>query len=329
MLRVENLTTVVGSGTSAPSVLEDVSFTLAAGEVLCVVGESGSGKSMLALTLMGLLGFPARRAAGRIVLDGEDITAGGAAAWRQKRGRDLAMIFQEPMTSLNPIMRVGEQIGEVLRMRKGMSGEAARRRAVELLERVEIPAAASRLAAYPHELSGGMRQRVMIAVALAAEPKLLIADEPTTALDVTIQAQILDLLRDIQAESGMALMLITHDLGVVAEMAHRVMVLYAGRVAEMADVETLFDAPSHPYTQALLASIPSLDHSGDRLVTIPGSVPGVGLMPKGCRFAPRCPHVKEACRPAPPVLAELGPAQSVACLRPFGYVRREEVPAHG
>ncbi|QIG46729.1 ABC transporter ATP-binding protein [Nordella sp. HKS 07] len=324
MLSVENLTTVVGTGASAPSVLEDVSFTLSAGEVLCVVGESGSGKSMLALTLMGLLGFPARRKSGRIMLAGEDITAAGNAAWRQKRGRDLSMIFQEPMTSLNPIMRVGEQIGEVLRMRKGMSGEAARRRAVELLERVEIPAAASRLSAYPHELSGGMRQRVMIAVALAAEPKLLIADEPTTALDVTIQAQILDLLRDIQAESGMALMLITHDLGVVAEMAHKVMVLYAGRVAEMADVETLFDAPAHPYTQALLASIPSLDKSGDRLVTIPGSVPGVGLMPKGCRFAPRCSHVKDDCRLAPPHLAGLGSAQSVACLRPFGYVRREE-----
>jgi peptide/nickel transport system ATP-binding protein len=324
LLEVEKLTTVVGTAASAPSVLEDVSFTLDAGEVLCVVGESGSGKSMLALTLMGLLGFPVRRASGRILLDGEDITAGGAAAWRQRRGRDLSMIFQEPMTSLNPIMRVGEQIGEVLRLRKGMSAEKARRRAIELLERVEIPAAASRLAAFPHELSGGMRQRVMIAVALAAEPKLLIADEPTTALDVTIQAQILDLLRDIQAESGMALMLITHDLGVVAEMAHKVMVLYAGRVAEMADVETVFDAPAHPYTQALLASIPSLDSEGDRLVTIPGSVPGVGLMPKGCRFAPRCPHVKEDCRQAPPPLSTLGPAQGVACLRPFGYVRREE-----
>ncbi len=329
MLKVENLTTVVGSGASAPSVLEDVSFTLDAGEVLCVVGESGSGKSMLALTIMGLLGFPVRRAGGRIILDGDDITAGGTSAWRQRRGRDLSMIFQEPMTSLNPIMRVGEQIGEVLRLRKGMSADEARRRAVELLERVEIPAAASRLAAFPHELSGGMRQRVMIAVALAAEPKLLIADEPTTALDVTIQAQILDLLRDIQAESGMALMLITHDLGVVAEMAHKVMVLYAGRVAEMADVKTVFDAPAHPYTQALLASIPSLDSGGDRLVTIPGSVPGVGLMPKGCRFAPRCPHVKEACRPAPPPLAILEASQSVACLRPFGYVRREETPTHG
>jgi oligopeptide/dipeptide ABC transporter ATP-binding protein len=319
MLTVENLTTVVGSGPSAPSVLEDLSFTLAAGEVLCVVGESGSGKSMLALTIMGLLGFPVRRRSGRILLDGEDVAAGGPAAWRQKRGRDMSMIFQEPMTSLNPIMRVGEQIGEVLRLRKGMSGDAARRRAVELLERVEIPAAASRLVAYPHELSGGMRQRVMIAVALAAEPKLLIADEPTTALDVTIQAQILDLLRDIQADSGMALLLITHDLGVVAEMAHRVMVLYAGRVAEMADVETLFDSPSHPYTQALLASIPSLDHTGDRLVAIPGSVPGVGLMPSGCRFAPRCAYVQEPCWSAPPRLARVASNQDAACIRPFGY----------
>jgi peptide/nickel transport system ATP-binding protein len=319
MLTVENLTTVVGSSPSAPSVLEDVSFTLAPGEVLCVVGESGSGKSMLALTIMGLLGFPARRKSGRIVLDGEDLSAGGPAAWRKKRGRELSMIFQEPMTSLNPIMRVGDQIDEVLRLRKGMNGDAARRRAVELLERVEIPAAASRLAAYPHELSGGMRQRVMIAVALAAEPKLLIADEPTTALDVTIQAQILDLLRGIQAESGMALMLITHDLGVVAEMAHKVMVLYAGRVAEMTDVETLFDQPTHPYAQALLASIPSLDYTGERLVTIPGSVPAVGLMPKGCRFAPRCAYVQEPCRSAPPPLALVAPNHAAACIRPFGY----------
>ncbi|WP_274627392.1 ABC transporter ATP-binding protein [Arvimicrobium flavum] len=321
MLTVENLTTVVGSNASAPSVLEDVSFTLAAGEVLCVVGESGSGKSMLALTIMDLLGFPVRRKSGRIVLDGEDLSALPPAAWRQKRGRDISMIFQEPMTSLNPIMRVGDQIDEVLRIRKGMSADAARRRAIELLERVEIPSASSRLAAYPHELSGGMRQRVMIAVALAAEPKLLIADEPTTALDVTIQAQILDLLRNIQAESGMALMMITHDLGVVAEMAHKVMVLYAGRVAEMADVETLFDNPSHPYTQALLASIPSLDDTGDRLTTIAGSVPAVGQMPKGCRFAPRCAHVREACRVAPPPLAELAPGQAAACIRPFGYAQ--------
>ena len=330
MLTVENLTTVVGSTSSASSVLEDVSFTLPAGEVLCVVGESGSGKSMLALTIMGLLDFPVRRKSGRIVLDGDDLSAGGPAAWRKKRGRDLSMIFQEPMSSLNPIMCIGDQIGEVLRYRKGMSGDAARGRTIELLERVEIPSAASRLAAYPHELSGGMRQRVMIAIALAAEPKLLIADEPTTALDVTIQAQILDLLRDIQAESGMALMLITHDLGVVAEMAHRVMVLYAGRVAEVTDVETLFDAPAHPYTQALLGSIPSLGRIADRLVTIPGSVPAVGLMPAGCRFAPRCAYAQEPCRSASPPLAPVGPHQAAACIRPFGYVRpspAKEAPA--
>jgi len=319
MLSVQGLTTVVGHGPRAPSLLEDVSFTLAAGEVLGVVGESGSGKSMLALTIMDLLSQPIRRSAGRIVLDGEDLTAAGPRQWRARRGRDLAMIFQEPMTSLNPIMRVGEQIGEVLRKRKGMSAEAAEKRALDLLERVEIPAARQRLEAYPHELSGGMRQRVMIAVALASDPKLLIADEPTTALDVTIQAQILDLLRNLQRESGMALMLITHDLGVVAEMAHRVMVLYAGRVAEMAPVETLFDSPSHPYTQALMASIPSLDVQSHRLATIPGSVPGVAQLPKGCRFAARCAYVRDVCRQAPPQVMPLLADHGTACLRPFGY----------
>jgi oligopeptide/dipeptide ABC transporter ATP-binding protein len=200
-----------------------------------------------------------------------------------------------------------------------MRAEAAEKRALDLLERVEIPAARQRLGAYPHELSGGMRQRVMIAVALASDPKLLIADEPTTALDVTIQAQILDLLRNLQRESGMALMLITHDLGVVAEMAHRVMVLYAGRVAEMAPAETLFDSPSHPYTQALMASIPSLDVQSRRLATIPGSVPGVGQLPKGCRFAPRCAYVSDVCRKAPPAVMPLLADHGTACLRPFGY----------
>ena len=319
MLEVNALTTVAGYAPHAPSVLEDVSFEIGAGEVLCVVGESGSGKSMLAMTIMDILGKPIRRSTGTIRLDGEDLTAGTAAAWRGRRGSDLAMIFQEPMTSLNPIMRVGEQIEEVLRLRKGMDKVKARRRALELLERVEIPAAAARLDAYPHELSGGMRQRVMIAVALASEPKLLIADEPTTALDVTIQAQILDLLRTLQRETQMSVMLITHDLGVVAEMAHRVMVLYAGRVAEIAPVETLFDAPAHPYTQALLASIPSLDVKSERLTTIPGTVPGIGNMPEGCRFATRCPYVQDVCRIAPPPVMPLLPGQGVGCLRPFGY----------
>ncbi len=319
LLEVSGLTTVAGAGPKAPTVLENISVTVRAGEVLCVVGESGSGKSMLALAIMGLLPRPIRRVAGSVHLGGEVLTEATPRAWRARRGRDLAMIFQEPMTSLNPIMRVGAQIGEVLRLRRGLSEQVARRRAIELLERVEIPAPEARLMAYPHELSGGMRQRVMIAMALASEPRLLIADEPTTALDVTIQAQILDLLRGLQRETGMGLLLITHDLGVVAQMADRVMVLYAGRVAETADSETIFDTAGHPYTQALMASVPSIDRRSARLVSIPGTVPGVGAMPNGCRFAPRCAFSRSACTEAAPPPMTLGPGQQVACIRPFGY----------
>jgi peptide/nickel transport system ATP-binding protein len=216
------------------------------------------------------------------------------------------------------VMRVGAQIEEVLRRRLGMKGDAATRRAVDLLERVEIPAARNRLATYPHELSGGMRQRVMIAMALACDPRLLIADEPTTALDVTIQAQILDLLRAIQRDTGMALMLITHDLGVIAEVADRVMVLYAGRVAETAPVETLFDAPAHPYSRALLASVPTVAARVARLVTIDGAVPPVGALPAGCRFAPRCVQRSAACDTRPPLTRVLAPGHAAACLHPAG-----------
>ena len=319
VLEVDGLTTALGRRAQA-TVLEDVSLTLAAGEVLGIVGESGSGKSMLALTIMGLLPHSIRCAAGTIRLLGADLTAGTPEAWRARRGRDMAMIFQEPMTSLNPIMRVGAQIEEVLRRRRGLSPAAARRRAIELLDRVEIPSPERRLAAYPHELSGGMRQRVMIAIALAADPKLLIADEPTTALDVTIQAQILDLLRSLQRDNGMALMLITHDLGVIAEIADRVMVLYAGRVAETAEVATLFDAPAHPYSQALLASIPNLTTRRHRLATIDGAVPTVGSMPTGCRFAPRCADRRDACVATPPQMRPLSPRHGVACVKSYAGV---------
>ncbi len=317
VLAVDGLTTRLASGGGA--ILEDVSFTLDAGEVLGIVGESGSGKSMLALTIMDLLPPAIERVGGRIRLLGEDLTRLPPAAWRARRGREMAMIFQEPMTSLNPVMRVGPQIEEVLRMRRGLDGAAARRRAIELLERVEIPSAEARLQAYPHELSGGMRQRVMIAIALAAEPKLLVADEPTTALDVTIQAQILDLLRTLQRETGLALILITHDLGVIAEIADRVLVLYAGRVAETAPVRTLFDDPAHPYTQALMASIPGLGPRRERLASIEGSVPPVGAFPPGCRFAPRCPHRRAVCEGAPPPPAPVAANHEAACLRPFDY----------
>jgi oligopeptide/dipeptide ABC transporter ATP-binding protein len=315
VLEVQGLTTVIGAHAPARTVLEDVSLRLDAGEVLGVVGESGSGKSMLALSIMGLLPDSIRRVAGAVRVLGDDLTRGTPAAWRARRGREMAMVFQEPMSSLNPVMRIGAQIEEVLRRRRGMQGAAATRRAIELLERVEIPSAQRRLLAYPHELSGGMRQRVMIAIALAAEPKLLIADEPTTALDVTIQAQILDLLRALQRDTGMALMLITHDLGVIAEMADRVMVLYAGRVAETASVDTLFDTPLHPYTRALLASIPNPKLRRERLATIEGAVPSAGDMPPGCRFAPRCAQRGEACIAMPPPMKALSPSHAVACVR--------------
>jgi peptide/nickel transport system ATP-binding protein len=316
VLEVLGLTTTLGEGARAATILEDVSLTVAPGEVLGVVGESGSGKSMLALAVIGLLPPSIRVTAGAIRLLGDELTAGSAAAWRARRGRDMAMVFQEPMSSLNPVMRIGAQIEEVLRRRLGMKGGAATRRALDLLERVEIPSAKSRLATYPHELSGGMRQRVMIAMALACDPKLLIADEPTTALDVTIQAQILDLLRAIQRDTGMALMLITHDLGVIAEMAHRVMVLYAGRVAETTQVQALFDAPAHPYSRALLASVPTVATRVDRLMTIEGAVPPVGALPHGCRFAPRCARRTTDCNAAPPPTHLLAPGHAVACLYP-------------
>ncbi|MDB5856365.1 MAG: Oligopeptide/dipeptide transporter, ATP-binding protein-like [Ramlibacter sp.] len=314
VLEVQGLVTTLGHKGQGPSILEDVSLQVAAGEVLGVVGESGSGKSMLALAIMGLLPSGVRIGAGSIRLRGSELTTGSASAWRAHRGREMAMVFQEPMSSLNPVMRIGAQIEETLRRRLGMRGDAATRRALDLMERVEIPSARSRLAAYPHEMSGGMRQRVMIAMALACGPQLLIADEPTTALDVTIQAQILDLLRAIQRDTGMALMLITHDLGVIAEVADRVLVLYAGRVAETAPVRELFDAPAHPYTRALLRSVPRMSSRVGRLVTIDGSVPGVGAMPPGCRFAPRCGLRTDACEAAPPASAMLGPDHSVACL---------------
>jgi oligopeptide/dipeptide ABC transporter ATP-binding protein len=300
LLQVEALTTtLVGTGAS---VLEDVSFSVEAGETLCVVGESGSGKSMLALAIMGLLPPAIRIARGAIRLRGEDLTTLPPAEWRARRGRDLAMIFQEPMTALNPVMRAGAQVTEVLRKRRGMADAAARAEALRLLARVGIPAPETRFQAYPHELSGGLRQRVMIAMALAAEARVLLADEPTTALDVTIQAQILDLLQDLRRERGLALVLITHDLGVVAEMADRVLVLYAGRTAEIAPVSELFDDPKHPYTRALLDSIPHLDGPRTRLASIEGAVPAVGAMPEGCRFRPRCPLADARCVAVPPLL---------------------------
>ncbi|MBC7437906.1 MAG: ABC transporter ATP-binding protein [Bdellovibrionales bacterium] len=325
VLDIRGLTTVLDR--SGSTILEDVSLQVAQGEVLGVVGESGSGKSMLALAIMGLLPDGIRCSQGSVSLLGQDLRAGSTSAWRDRRGREMSMVFQEPMSSLNPVMRVGDQIEEVLRRRLNMRGDAATRRALDLLERVEIQSARSRLASYPHEMSGGMRQRVMIAMALACDPKLLIADEPTTALDVTIQAQILDLLRSIQRDTGMALMLITHDLGVIAEMADRVVVLYAGRVAETAPVRALFDMPAHHYSRALLDSVPRVTTRVERLITIEGSVPGVGAMPPGCRFAPRCAARTQACEAAPPAPFALAPDHAVACIHPVDASAPESVTA--
>jgi oligopeptide/dipeptide ABC transporter ATP-binding protein len=312
LLSVEGL--AVGFG--ATRVLEDVSLHLGEGEVLGVVGESGSGKSMTALAVMGLLPEGGRVAAGRILFEGRDVTRLPEREMLKLRGERVAMIFQEPMTSLNPVFTVGEQIGEVLRFHRGLTRGAARAEAVRLMSLVEIPAAERRVDDYPHQLSGGQRQRVMIAIALACRPKLLIADEPTTALDATVQAGILDLLRGLRRELGMAVLLITHDLGVVSDFADRVAVMYAGRVVETGPAEAIFSRPEHPYTRALLAAIPRLTGMIGALPAIPGTVPPPFALPPGCRFAPRCPHAEAACTAAPPPLIGLGePGRAAACIR--------------
>ncbi|SNR37189.1 ABC transporter ATP-binding protein [Puniceibacterium sediminis] len=296
-----------------PPLVDRISFSLRAGQTLCIVGESGCGKSLTSLALMGLLQTPPLSIAGGTAqFAGRDLLTMTRRELGQVRGDRMAMIFQEPMSSLNPSLKIGEQIAEAVRRHKGVSREAARARALEMLERVRIPAAAKRLDAYPHELSGGMRQRAMIAMALANDPELLIADEPTTALDVTIQAQILDLMRDLQAETGAAMILITHDLGVVAEMADQVAVMYAGRIVETGPVAQVFDDPQHPYTIGLMSSMPSLGARSDRLVTIPGVVPQAAAMPDGCRFSTRCPFRTPICDNVPP-LTSLGNEHEVAC----------------
>jgi oligopeptide/dipeptide ABC transporter ATP-binding protein len=295
-------------------VLEDVSFDITEGEVLGVVGESGSGKSMTALAIMGLLPSGGRVSAGRAVLEGQDVTALPERDLQRLRGARMAMIFQEPMSSLNPVLTVGEQVAEVLRQHRGMDRRTAHAEAIALLRLVEIPAAERRVDDYPHQLSGGQRQRAMIAIALACRPKLLIADEPTTALDATVQAGILDLLHELRREFGMAVLLITHDLGVVADFADRVVVMYAGRIAETGSADEIFARPRHPYTQALLAAIPRLSGPIAELPAIPGVVPGPMDFPVGCRFAPRCPHAHDACTVAPPPLVLLPGGGAAACV---------------
>ncbi|MEX2649151.1 MAG: ABC transporter ATP-binding protein [Alphaproteobacteria bacterium] len=317
LLEVSGLTvSFAGEGARVP-VVEGVGFTVEAGETVGLVGESGCGKSVTAMSILRLLPMPpARIEAGRALLDGEDLLCLEGADLRHARGNRVGMIFQEPMTSLNPTMTVGTQVAEVLRLHRGAGGRAAREAAVDMLRQVGIGAPERRFEQYPHQLSGGLRQRVMIAMALICRPALLIADEPTTALDVTIQAQILELLRRLRHELGMAVLLITHDLGVVAEVCDAVVVMYAGRIVERASARALFRRPRHPYTLGLLASSPRGVPRGARLPMIPGMVPPPGRRGVGCAFADRCSRVLERCRTERPDLGPVAPGHDAACWNP-------------
>ncbi len=318
LLEVERLQTHFGTSDGVVRAVEGLSFHIDAGETLAIVGESGCGKSVTSTSILRLVPTPPGKIAGRILFQGRDLLALPEAEMRKLRGNDISMIFQEPMTSLNPVLTVGRQIGETLRLHQGMSARQAEERSVEMLTLVGIPAPGRRVREYPHQLSGGMRQRVMIAMALACNPKLLIADEPTTALDVTIQAQILDLMRDLKTRLGSAIMLITHDLGVVAEMAQRVVVMYAGRKVEEATAAEIFANPQHPYTRGLLGAVPRLGSSlstagRSRLAEIPGLVPSLRQRIVGCPFAGRCLSATELCRTVAPAVEEKRPGHSVAC----------------
>ena len=315
VLEVDDIRTRFHTREGTIYAVNGVGFELDEGELLGVVGESGCGKSVTMLSMLKLLPIPpAEVVSGRALLDGKDLMALDPDELRRVRGAEVGFIFQDPMTSLNPVLTVGYQLTEPLRTHLGMGRSDARRRAVELLGHVGIPAAEDRLSAFPHQLSGGMRQRVMIAIALACNPKLLIADEPTTALDVTIQAQILDLIRDLRRQFGIAIIWITHDLGVLAGLADRVVVMYAGEIVERADVGSLYARPRHPYTRGLLRTLPRLDGSRDnRLATIPGQPPHLAEPPRGCPFASRCPHAFDTCRRENPPLLAVDSAHEVAC----------------
>ena len=315
ILSVEHLVTQFGSGEKTVTAVNDVSFTVERGKTLGIVGESGCGKSVTSLSIMRLIGFSGGTiAGGRILFDGRDLLALSEPEMRRIRGNEIAMIFQEPMTALNPLFTIGYQLEEVLRLHLGMTKKQARKRGVELLERVRIPRAERIMDEYPHQLSGGMRQRVMIAMAIACRPKVLIADEPTTALDVTIQAQVLELMKELVADLDMAIIFITHDLGVIAEMASDVLVMYAGRVVEQGAVEDIFESPRHVYTRGLMRSRPSLAEKNTRLACIPGMVPTLANLPKvGCAFAPRCEHAGEQCVNRTPELTAFGGGHYARC----------------
>ena len=313
LLSVEGLQTHFETGQGVLRAVDGMSFSIERGEVLGLVGESGCGKSVTSLSIMRLVPPPGRVAAGRVLFEGEDLLAKDAEAMRRVRGARIAMIFQEPMTSLNPVFSIGDQIASAILAHSGAGRRDAWQRTVEMLDLVQIPSARQRVRDFPHQLSGGLRQRAMIAMALASGPALLIADEPTTALDVTIQAQILDLLRRLQAERGMAVLLITHDLGVVAELCHRVAVIYAGRIVEMAPVTSLFARPLHPYTRGLLQCLPHPSRFGQPLASIEGVPPDLRQRGAGCRFAPRCSYAVAACLRDEPTLEEREPGHFVAC----------------
>jgi oligopeptide/dipeptide ABC transporter ATP-binding protein len=309
LLEVSDLHTFFKTREGEVHAVDGVSFTLEEGKVLGIVGESGCGKSVTALSIMGLVQNPGRVVSGSVLFDGRELTGLKESELEDVRGRSIGMIFQDPMTSLNPVLTVGTQITETLRRHLNMSGDEAKKRAIELLEEVHIPEAARRFSDYPHRFSGGMRQRVMIAIAISCNPRLLIADEPTTALDVTVQAGVLDLLDELRTQHNMTMIIISHNMGVVAETADDILVMYAGQVVEQATVIDLFDRPEHPYTEALLASLPHLEGEGvrhRRLVSIPGRPPDLLAPPEACRFAPRCPYAgTDDCSVVPPELREL------------------------
>ncbi len=318
LLSIENLQTHFGTDEGVVRAVEGVSFHIDSGETVGIVGESGCGKSVTAMSILRLIPEPPGRIAGRIMFQGHNLLEFPDAEMRKIRGKDISMIFQEPMTSLNPVLSVGRQIGETLRLHEGLSAGDAEQRSIEMLRFVGIPVPERRVKEYPHQLSGGMRQRVMIAMALACNPQLLIADEPTTALDVTIQAQILDLMRDLKKRVGAAIMLITHDLGVVAEMAERVVVMYAGRKVEEGSAVAIFGNPLHPYTRGLLGSVPKLgsslqDEGRTKLTEIGGQVPSLRQKIVGCAFAGRCPLVTDLCREVAPAVEAKSPGHFAAC----------------
>ena len=316
VLTVENLETHLGSREGVIKAVNGSSFTVDKGETVCIVGESGSGKTMTALSIMGLVPSPPLEVVrGSVILDGEDMLQLTDGEIRQRRSTKMGMIFQDPENSLNPTVKIGPQIAETMQVHLGVDEKTARSRAVRIMDRVGIPTAATRYYDYPFQFSGGMRQRVMIAIALCCDPLLLIADEPTTALDVTIQLQYLKLLKELQANTDMAILFITHDFGVIARMCDRVAVMYAGRIVETGPVRDVFDNPSHPYTQALIASVPKMARSVERLHTIEGQPPVLSDLPEGCRFEARCPHAEARCRTDYPDLFKLRSGHAASCWR--------------